>query len=139
MRYALSPCFMLFTLYSLLSTLYSMPYALCAMLHALCAMRYAPCAFRLKPALPAQLNVFDFLFNRGEIRRLFHRGAALLFPFDHAICLPIFYLTIQCCFFRFFSLLNGLSFNSMQLSALGLRFQVFITLRYAIFAISHEL
>ncbi len=32
----------------------------------------------LKLALPAQLNVFDFLFNRGEIRRLFHRGAALL-------------------------------------------------------------
>jgi len=56
---------------------------------------------------------------------------ALLFPFDHAISLPIFYLTIQYCFFRFFSLLNGLSFNSMQLSALGLRYQVFIALRYA--------
>ena len=52
-------------------------------------------------------------------------SSAAVVVFDHATFLPIFYLTIQYCFLRFFSILNGLSFSSMHLSPLVLRFQVF--------------
>jgi hypothetical protein len=70
-----------------------------------------------------------------------------LCPMRHALCpmlyalcsLPsalfISYVAIQYCFLRFFSLLNGLSFNSMQLSPLALRFQVFIALPYALYSL----
>jgi len=42
-------------------------------------------------------------------------------------------------FFKFFSLLNGLSFNSMHLSPLGLRFQVFCPLPYALCPMPYSL
>jgi hypothetical protein len=41
--------------------------ALLPLSSALCAMRHALCASCLKFTPPAQLNVFDFLFNQGEI------------------------------------------------------------------------
>jgi len=88
----------------------------------------------LKFTPPAQLNVFDFLFNRGGMPLTIPLGRSA--PF--ALCFMLFtlcslryapcpmrsalfisWVAIQYCFFRFFSLLNGLSFNSMQLSPLA--------------------
>ena len=85
-----------------------MPYALCSLLYALCSLRSALCPLHLsliphrslplpsalsaavlKFTPPAQLNVFDFLFNRGGMHFFYFTGARRSFwPFPHPPSLP---------------------------------------------------